>query len=746
MKIFYLLFVARVAAVLFIVPSAFAQSESGEFPANTPAPLVQQSSEAETPKIVIRQKRGDETDQRRLSTASKLIFGREELDKNGDSSVTEILKRLPGVTLGGRPGRGGEVRMRGLGSGYTQILLNGERPPGGFSLDSLPPDQVERIEIIRGTVAEFSSQAVAGTINIVLREGYKPAQGRTQWRFADTMEAGHHDPSLSVTHAGDAGALNYSVTTSVFQNLQHDESLATSLEANSSGTVLQDQVQSDQSSRRRRGMNVSPRLNYRFDNGDTLTMQPFAIVSTNKSSGTSHLTDAAGIAQYADATSTGNTDSYFVRLFSNYVHKIDGGGRVDIKFGLGQGSSDTDTVRRQFDVANSLLRTLKDENSSADSSASFGGKFSSPIGEGHTFALGWDAELVRRSQQRVSLANGVPRFAASGDDFDSRTRKLAAFVQDEWDVSKPLSVYFGVRWEGVQIRSESRALSVKNVSSVVSPVAHGVWRLPEISSGGRDQIRLSLTKSYRPPSLTDLIALPSLADVNTPSTPDRTGNPQLKPELANGIDLTFEHYFGGGGLVTVNAFRRDINDLIRRQVSLQNDLSGALGPRWISQPINVGKAKTSGIELEAKAQLSEFIDDAPAVDLRLNYSRFWSAVNAIPGPNNRLDNQAKQTGNLGLDYRMSGIPLTLGGGLNWTPAYVVQTSATQLINVGVKRQFDLYGLWKFSPMTQLRLSASNLAADDSLSGSRFTDASLSQVTSNAAQTFTVWSLRLELKL
>ena len=75
MKILYLLFVARVAAVLFIVPSAFAQSESAELSANAPAPLVQKSSEAETPKIVIRQKRGDETDQRRLSTASKLIFG-----------------------------------------------------------------------------------------------------------------------------------------------------------------------------------------------------------------------------------------------------------------------------------------------------------------------------------------------------------------------------------------------------------------------------------------------------------------------------------------------------------------------------------------------------------------------------------------------------------------------------------------------------------------------------------------------
>jgi len=44
---------------------------------------------------------------------------------------------------------GNTIRMRGLDAGYTQILVNGERPPPGFSLDNLPPDQIEKIEIVR---------------------------------------------------------------------------------------------------------------------------------------------------------------------------------------------------------------------------------------------------------------------------------------------------------------------------------------------------------------------------------------------------------------------------------------------------------------------------------------------------------------------------------------------------------------------------------------------------------------------
>ncbi|MGS0755827.1 TonB-dependent receptor plug domain-containing protein, partial [Roseateles sp. GG27B] len=84
---------------------------------------------------------------RRASTAAKIIIGREEIERFGDSSLGEVLKRLPGVTTGGRPGRGGDIRMRGMGGGYTQILVNGERMSPGFSLDQLPPDQVERIEV-----------------------------------------------------------------------------------------------------------------------------------------------------------------------------------------------------------------------------------------------------------------------------------------------------------------------------------------------------------------------------------------------------------------------------------------------------------------------------------------------------------------------------------------------------------------------------------------------------------------------
>jgi iron complex outermembrane receptor protein len=162
-------------------------------------------------------------------------------------------------------------------------------------------------------------------------------------------------------------------------------------------------------------------------------------------------------------------------------------------------------------------------------------------------------------------------------------------------------------------------------------------------------------------------------------------------------------------------------------------------------PGNVAHARTKGIELEAKFQLVELIEDAPAIDFRSNYSRFWSSVDGIPGPDNRLDQQPKQTANLGADWRIKTIPLTVGASYNWTPAIRVQTSTTQVVETSRKRVIDMYGLWRFDGRTQLRVSAANLLADDA-TGSNIVDANgLTSHATTLNPTYRQVSIRLETK-
>ena len=330
---------------------------------------------------------------------------------------------------------------------------------------------------------------------------------------------------------------------------------------------------------------------------------------------------------------------------------------------------------------------------------------------------------------------------------------MAVFGQDEWDLNSQWSMYAGLRWEGIATSSTTANGPVDNSSSVWSPILQTVWRIP---GKEKDQVRFGLTHSYRAPGLSDLVALPVISQRNSANSPDRVGNPNLKPELSTGIDAAYEHYLPNGGILSASAFARDIKDLIRRNTSLEATPDGL---RWISRPLNISRAFTSGIELEAKFGLRDWMPDAPSVDIRANYSRFWSKVNDIPGPNNRLDQQPKQTANFGLDYRLKAVPLTLGGNINWTPSYIVQSSApqlsaagtltgvTQTSTTGIKRQLDLYGLWKFNPNAQLRLSANNLINSDyRTGGSVIDDRGIMHSSDVDARTYTTWTLRLELKI
>ncbi len=694
------------------------------------------------PQVTVNGSRSDDSEMRRNSTASKLIVGREELDRNGDTSIGDILKRLPGVTMGGRPGRGGEVRMRGLGNGYTQMLVNGERPPAGFSLDALAPEQVERIEVIRGPVAEHSTRAIAGTINIVLREGYQ--QKDTQLRLSDGIEQGMHAPNLSLTVPGKQGGLSYLLNATVFERRQRDAAVTRNEDVDQASAMpLKEQEVDDGSTRRTLGLHLTPRLSYRFEGGDTLTFQPFLMHSQSASSSDSVLTQSVGLVapEYYHASGEGSARSTFLRGFGNWVHRSGApGAKLDVKFGLGLGRSDSDSQRRQYGPGGALQDVVDDSDATRDHSATLGLKYSTPLGSGHSLVGGGDIEGGKRSQSRVSLDNGRPQFADSGDNLAARTQRVAAFAQDEWDIDPQWGVNLGLRWEGIRTNSALPTGEVDNRSSVWSPVLHVVWRIP---GHARDQLRWSRTHSYRSPALNDLIALPALSRLNSATRPDRTGNPQLKPELATGMDAAYEHYLAKGGIVSANVFVRDIDDLMRRQLSYQ---STPLGQRWVSTPANIGHARTSGVELEAKFQLAEVMDEAANLDLRSNYSHFWSSVDGIPGPDNRLDQQVSQSANLGLDLRLKSLPLTMGASYNWTPASSVQTSLDERVDNGAKRQLDVYALWKFSPATQLRLSAANMLAADYLSGRSVATGTLLQSAQTVARTYSVLSVKLEMRL
>jgi iron complex outermembrane receptor protein len=690
------------------------------------------------------------TGERRDSTASKIVIGREEIEQYGDTNLGDVMRRLPGVTQGGRPGRGGPVRMRGMAGGYTQILVDGERIPPGFSIEDITPEQVERIEILRAPTAETGTRAIAGTINIILREALR--ERRNDIRIGVQEENGRHSPNASYSRndaLSETGSYNFTLSVNR-RDLANDGVTETTFVDVPTDTVTLAQRNVIASSSLNESLFMTSRFQWRLGPGEQFSFQPFVVASNNASESRGKLTQSVGATPAPYDTSASRSDSQFrnARFTTLLNQRLDAQTTYELRGGARIFTVNSFTLQDQFDAGGNRTLRQTTENDIRDASWNAVGKVARRWAETHTFTTGGEWEQGTRKEQPLTLQNGEPQLEEFGTDIDVKVRRAALYLQDEWDPNPNWSTSLGVRWEAIETRSATVASPVDNRSSVVNPLAHVVWRF---DAPRRDQLRASLTQSYRPPTTQNLVARPRLNTLypvpgpNTPTSADAAGNASLKPEIANGVELAYESYLSANGVLSANVFTRRLTDVIRT-VTAQEQVSWATSPRWVARPQNLGRATTSGIELDAKFGLRELFAEAAPVNVRANFSAFRSRVEEIPGPDNRLAGQPDMTGNLGADYRFRGWPISIGGSVNWTPAYDIRLTAEQLERIRRKVVTDAYVLWHIDSATKLRLSVTATDPRDFQTNNIFVVGDERQSLVDTRKGYLVTALRLEMRL
>ena len=127
-----------------------------------------------------------------------LSYDEEYFQRFEPLSVGDMMKRVPGVSFQSDIGEYAEPSLRGIGSEYTQILINGRRVTGGTNdntvvVDRIPAELVERVEIIRSPSSDIDSQGVGGTLNIILKEGAELTGGI--YRLGAYYNDGETNPS-----------------------------------------------------------------------------------------------------------------------------------------------------------------------------------------------------------------------------------------------------------------------------------------------------------------------------------------------------------------------------------------------------------------------------------------------------------------------------------------------------------------------------------------------------------------------
>ena len=199
---------------------AFAQADRGEAEnagnRNTNEPVVEVTG--------TRLKRTD------IETPSPVdIITRADIERSGKLTLSDVVRSLAadnngsiglGNVSGFAMGSSG-VALRGLAVNATLVLINGRRMVSYgladdaqrtfVNLSAIPLDIVDRIEVLKdGASAIYGSDAIAGVVNIILRDRFQGASANASYAF--TQSGGGETPRLSLTAGrGDLAADGYNV-------------------------------------------------------------------------------------------------------------------------------------------------------------------------------------------------------------------------------------------------------------------------------------------------------------------------------------------------------------------------------------------------------------------------------------------------------------------------------------------------------------------------------------------------------
>lgn len=132
------------------------------------------------------------------SLRDSIVITREELESSGALSLGEVLQRRAGVELRttGSAGQPQGIFIRGAGAAQTLVLVDGLRvgsaTQGTTSIESIPLEMIERIEIVKGPMSSlYGSEAAGGVIQIFTRGKSVP------YLFASTGYGTHNDRRAS---------------------------------------------------------------------------------------------------------------------------------------------------------------------------------------------------------------------------------------------------------------------------------------------------------------------------------------------------------------------------------------------------------------------------------------------------------------------------------------------------------------------------------------------------------------------
>ncbi|MFO6419686.1 TonB-dependent receptor plug domain-containing protein [Hylemonella sp. W303a] len=619
-------------------------------------------------------------------TAPTLTYDQEYFQRFEPSTAGDMVKRVSSATFVSDVLEYDAVQLRGLAPAYTQVLLNGKKVPGGaddrsFWLDRIPAEMIDRVEVIRSPSANRSGDAMAGSINIVLRDAYE-FDGSYIRLGGIHYDDGTTQPTLGLVSSGEWLGGRILVSLNV-QDRYNPKKKRSDRWKEPGGDFDSYENQTDT----RDGKDYSANASYAAEVGPgRLKLESFYVQTdrTQKEKSNEVVYDNGALDENNRVPGRTDVDQRNWGIGAEYKFDMAGG---QTEIGLQHARfQDKNTEREEEHVYTRNGNVWEWEESegektgfnSHDTENSLKLAHKRPIGSAEMeFGLDYQAKdrLTKYSQYEWEDEVDVGHTTPGPVDYEKAGVIESTITENRADPYLMFSGKTGaLAWEA-GLRYETTTTTIKseeegkfnNDYQTALPSLNLKYDLDELN-----RVSFSVGKTVRRPNFNFL--LPDLLDGEYGDN-DFVGNPKLNPETAHGVDLGFERRLGKRGIVGVNFFYRSVQDLIELvntgesseawEELVDDDYAGdesaalAAGESksYVYKAKNVGDGKVYGIEFDLSTPLT--VIGLPDTGIFFNYSWLDSEVKDFMGTR-RFNNQADSLYNVGFIQNLPSLASSFG--------------------------------------------------------------------------------------
>ena len=577
------------------------------------------------------------------------------VDKNlmgSGQTATELMKNIPALNVD----IDGNVTLR---NAAPTIFIDGR--PTTITLDQIPADIIDRVELITNPSAKFdASGGNAGILNIVLKKNKKT--GYNGGLRAGVDQRGRinlgADINLRQNKINFTGSGMYNQRKSISEGITDRNNL---LSTPSNIYNVQNSTNDGYFAFFRGG------IDYFIDNRNTFS------INANYNKGKFE-TDQT---QMVDSTIKGALTS-FTKIGTTSVMNFENiGTQLSFKHNFTKSGHNISSDYNYNNSNNSNQSNISNRTYNLDGSAKGTPLLQKSLGDGgtinHTFQIDYENPLTDDSKFEAGIRAAIRDFSNLQDQYrfssTANNYLLVPMISNKYKYNdqvyaaystytfkiKKWSYQLGLRAEssnynGVLLNSkgaDSANFSVKYPLSLF-PSAFITYKIND-----KQDYQINYSRRVNRPNFFQLMPFPDYSDPQNINI----GNAALKPEFTNSLEMSWNNAYKKGANFLATAFFKYSTNLITRYVYRDVNALSPADSSFFSTYINANEAYTYGLELTNKMPINKWWE------MTLNVNLFNSRINAnVPGQDNLSQEQLSWFAKMNNTFKIGkGISIQLSG-------------------------------------------------------------------------------------